>query len=159
MRRVDHHVQAALLMAALVVAPATITSQVPEGAPARVAALRPGSTLRLALGPRRVEGQFIAAGGDSILLRSVRVRAADVDTAWVRKRAVGRGAVIGGLVGGVVGAVFLRTLVVGLCDTGDGCKDDELPALGVGFAIGAGSGGLLGAAIGAFLPVWKRIHP
>ena len=126
---------------------------------ARLAVVRTGTTVRVALGARRLEGQLVSATSDSLYFRTFTVPGAHLDAAWIRGRSTARGAWAGGVIGGVSGALLLRALVLGLCDTADRCAEDELPALGIGFALGGAGGAVVGAGIGAFVPRWRRVKP
>jgi len=78
-----------------------------------------------------------------------------IDTLWLRRRATGRGAIIGGIVGGAASFGFLtivcRAIFEGECDAWG-------TVIGL-TVVGAGGGVLLGAGIGSLIPRWQRIDP
>ena len=78
---------------------------------------------------------------------------------WKQGRSAGTGALIGAGIGALAVGGFGVFLVEALCDTGDGCHGDRLPAALYGGAIGGAGGGLVGAAIGALVKRWVRIYP
>ena len=107
-----------------------------------------------------VTGRLIAVGGGVATLDTEAGRRAvslpGVDTAWVRGRAAGTGAMIGGIAGAVGFGVFLAVVVDAMCET------DDCETVGAGFVgglIGGAGGALLGAGIGALIPKWKRRWP
>jgi hypothetical protein len=109
---------------------------------------------------RRFEGRVIRVAGDSVFIADAgRVRALPmglIDTLWVRRRATGRGALVGALVGGVPLALALGALCAGY---GDDCGNNVTGAAAAGFVIGGGAGALLGSAIGSVVVRWERRIP
>ncbi|HEX9165563.1 MAG TPA: hypothetical protein VF862_06610 [Gemmatimonadales bacterium] len=107
-----------------------------------------------------VTGRLIAIGSGVATLETETGRRAvslsGVDTAWVRGRAAGTGAMIGGIAGAVGVGIFTAVVVHALCET------DDCETVGAGFVgglIGGAGGALLGAGIGALIPKWKRRWP
>lgn len=82
---------------------------------------------------------------------------ASVDSAWVRHRSTGTGALIGGIVGGIAGAIFVGVVAAGVCEFE--CENAGLEGGVVGLAIGGAGGVLVGAAIGAAIPRWRLRWP
>lgn len=82
---------------------------------------------------------------------------ASVDSAWVRHRATGTGALIGGIAGGVAGALFIGLLAAAACEYE--CENIGLEGGLVGLALGGAGGALVGAAIGAAIPRWRLRFP
>ena len=85
------------------------------------------------------------------------VSLASVDSAWVRHRSTGTGALIGGIAGGVAGAVFIGLLAAAACEYE--CDNIGLEGGLVGLALGGAGGALVGAAIGAAIPRWRLRFP
>jgi hypothetical protein len=156
------HLAATLLLGALTqVAPAQTT--VDPRLTAAVSALRPNSSIRVASSGTRVDGRFLNATSESLLLDTTdgnqSVRLIRVDTLWTRQRATGRGAVIGAVVGGVTLAALAGVIVGGLCESPEGCHGDYAPFMGAGLVVGGSVGAVLGATIGALSHRWGRRYP
>ena len=117
--------------------------------------------IRLRAENAEITGRLQAlAGGAATLetphgIRSVPL--ASVDSAWVRHRATGTGALIGGIAGGVAGAVYVGLLAAAACEYE--CDNVGLEGGLVGLALGGAGGALVGAAIGAAIPRWRLRFP
>ena len=151
-----------VLAATLALHPAAAQTPVqPDSARfAALARLGPGTRVRLHsrdLG--RLEGRVVASSPSTLSLnaggRLTDVRVATLDSLWVRGTAAKTGAIVGAIPGAVAG------LVMGTIANELGCKDDggdpcpeAIPLLG---ALGAVSGGVLGALVGAAIPRWRRL--
>lgn len=124
------------------------------------AQVRVGQTVRvrLATGEPFVE-RVVGIDSAARALRFADARlllVSEIDTLWVRRRATGRGALIGGI---VVGGASFGLLVLVCRAIGEG---EECNAWGtvIGLtAVGAGGGALLGAGIGSLIPRWQRVDP
>jgi hypothetical protein len=121
-------------------------SQIPGGAPIRVALLR-----------SRWTGAYMGTRGDSVFLGvagqpPMVVLFNAVDTLWRSERATKtlarRGALWTGLAGGVAMAVVGANV---------GGGEDAVPVGLVGAAVGAASGAIVGAVIGSRLRHWRRV--
>jgi hypothetical protein len=129
-----------------------------QAAAEALARLHPESVLRIdAQGGRRVQGRF-----DGLSQASIRVsfdgsgESVDLDqltAVWVRGRHTKTGAIVGG-VGGLGLGLFIGYVANALCETGD-CGRAYLLAPALFIPAGA----LVGAAIGAAIPNWRRIIP
>lgn len=138
---------------------ALLVLQDPDTAALRraAAAIPPGQRVRVELlgGPRLI-GDFQGVGPAGIeisdSLERRRIALADVSRMWQRKRAIGAGAVVGGIVGAGVGG-FFGLLVSALCESGDCPSYPQGIVVGglIGGGLGAGAGGIVGAAI----PRWS----
>lgn len=82
-----------------------------------------------------------------------------IEEMWKRGRAAGTGALIGAGIGAAAVGGFGVFLASALCDTGDGCRDDQIGVGLTGGVVGAVGGGLVGAIIGAAVTRWVRIYP
>jgi hypothetical protein len=125
--------------------------------------LRPGATVHLvAPSVGQLEATLVHAAGRDLVLRAeggermVRLEAGD--SLWVLGHSVARGAKTGATVGlvvtGVLVALFYATCRAG---TDDPCTGEAgfIPA-GIVFA---GTGALMGAAVGRLAPRWERRWP
>jgi hypothetical protein len=147
---------------ALIAVPASAAAQATridtQAASEALARLHPESVVRVeAQGGRRVQGRF-----DGFSPTSLRVsfdgsgESVDLDQltgVWVRRRHTKTGAIIGG-VGGLGLGLFVGYIANALCETDD-CGDAYLLAPALFIPAGA----LVGAAIGAAIPNWRRIIP
>ena len=97
--------------------------------------------------------------GDTVSLQQrqqvTRLRLQEVTDVWVRGRHTKLGAILGGLTGLGAG-LFLGAIVSSACEV-DCTRVDQVYL--VTGALGAGSGVLPGALIGAAIPTWKRRFP
>ena len=140
-----------LLIAAVQAAAPAPDSQALRAVVAKVPA---GAPVQVELGTRRIIAPIVATMGDGFALRdtaggSQPVRYADVTRFWVRQRAIGAGAAVGGAVGAGGGA-FIGLLASGLCESGGDCATEgEGLLIGglIGALLGAGAGAIIGAAI------------
>ena len=170
---------ATVLAATLATAPAAAQEPVtqPSLAPpasallATVRALRPGIQIRIAGDsmPRR-SGEVLwvrrSSGDPTVQLRSgvlrareAPIQASSIDTLWVRRSVVKKGAVIGAVFPGVVYGVLLASLM--RCDIFGPCYNGVAGAarMGAGFAGGVSLGALYGAGIGTLVRRWDRRYP
>ncbi|MGH7561240.1 MAG: hypothetical protein ACRENB_09470 [Gemmatimonadales bacterium] len=141
-------------------APAQARRLDPAAAAAALARLTPAQTVRIEdrVGIR-TEGRFGGVAGTTLRL-SQNGAAEEVDLSrlaavWVRGRQTKAGAIIGGAAGLGV-ALFFGLIANGVCET------DECRGVGpylVYSAIFVPGGALVGAAIGAAIPRWRRIAP
>lgn len=123
------------------------------------ASLRAGTLIMAELqGLDRARGLLQGAGLNGIEIADASgarvLPLADVSRLWQRKRAVGAGAVVGGVIGAGTG-VFFGLIATALCEydcasTGSGIAIGGL----LGAAFGAGTGAVIGAAI----PRWSTVY-
>jgi len=108
----------------------------------------------------RLQGRLLAVGRDSLALSVDGVPAGvalgAVDGVWSRGRAVGRGALIGGLVGFALGATY-GLLIGEIACAETSCTRLEVGAVG-GLVVGAAGTGV-GALVGLAIPVWRQRYP
>lgn len=150
-----------LILAAGLLAATTAEAQEPDSVLLRTSArLRAGTQVRLELRDgSRQRGVFQWARPDGIGLGDSAVRTvplADISRLWQRKRAVGAGAITGGIIGLGTGA-FFGLIATALCEydcasTGSGIAFGGL----LGAAFGAGTGAMIGAAIPRWSTVYRR---
>jgi hypothetical protein len=129
-----------------------------QAASEALARLHPESVVRIeAQGGRRVQGRF-----DGLSPTGIRVsfdgsgETVDLNQltgVWVRGRHTKTGAIIGGA-GGLGLGLFIGYIANALCETDD-CGSAYLLAPALFIPAGA----LVGAAIGAAIPNWRRIIP
>jgi hypothetical protein len=123
----------------------------------------PDRLVRVWVDARRMEGRVATLADSLLVLRHgaslERIAVADVDTAWVAKRAIAKGAAIGAGIGGVGLGALAVVMVRGLCDSVNGCGEDYLPAFFGWGALGAAGGAALGAGLGALADTWERAWP
>jgi hypothetical protein len=130
-----------------------------QAAAEALARLHPESVLRIeSQNGRRVQGRF-----DGLSQTTIRVsfdgsgESVDLDrltAVWVRGRQTKTGAIIGGVAGLGLG-LFVGYIANALCDTDD-CPG-EAYVLAPALFIPAGA--LVGGAVGAAIPHWRRIIP
>jgi hypothetical protein len=117
--------------------------------------------IRLRTENAEITGRLQALAGGTATLEtphgSRSVALASVDSAWVRHRSTGTGALVGGIVGGVAGAAFVGLLAAAACEYD--CNNVGLEGGLVGLALGGAGGALVGAAIGAAIPRWRWRFP
>jgi hypothetical protein len=124
--------------------------------------LRDGQLVRLA-GPElaRREGRLLEVGRSELVLATdaqpVRVPAAKVDSVWVRGRATGTGALVGGVVGALAGVGAGLVISQVFCNNSD-CDAGGEAVLGLGVG-GLAGGALLGALVGSAFPKWRLRFP
>jgi hypothetical protein len=129
--------------------------------PIRGVTLRPGQTVRVWLADgQRFEARLVAVDSNPRVLRFVEphpvVPITAINSLWLRRRATGRGALIGGIVVGGLSFAFL-TVVCNAFSEGNGCQSWGAV---VGLTlVGGGVGALLGAGIGSLFPRWQRLDP
>jgi hypothetical protein len=144
------------------VAPSSAAAQTPridtQAAAEALARLQPESMVRLETrGGRRVRGHF-----EGLTSNRVRVsfdgtgESVDLDrltAAWVRGRHTKAGAIVGGAAGLGLG-LYIGLIANALCETSD-CGNAYFLAPAIFIPAGA----LVGAAVGAAIPNWRRIIP
>jgi hypothetical protein len=153
----------ALLLVGIALAgvPASVVAQATRidtrAASEALARLHPESVLRIETQGRRVQGRL-----DGLSRTSIRVsfdgsgESVDLNqltAVWVRGRHTKTGAIVGGI-GGLGLGLFVGYIANALCETDD-CGDAYLLAPALFIPAGA----LVGAAIGAAIPNWRRIIP
>ncbi len=129
-----------------------------------VQALKPGQRVRVDLRlVGRLEGTLALRSDTGLSLiqddAQIHIRLPDVERLWVRGRATGRGALIGGGMGLVAGVIYGLLIGPVACEPVDGgdCTTAEVAAV-TGLLGGAG-GAVAGAAIGFAVPTWRLRFP
>lgn len=148
-------------LVALTIAAGTLEAQDPEAGFAAGAALgvKPGKSVRVAVpGEGRVTGAVRTSDANGLVLQTAggpRTFATLPDTLWTRERAIGAGAIVGGIAG-IGGGIFLGLIANALCeyDCGSPAADAAVGALVTGVA-----GAALGTLVGAAIPRWQRRVP
>ena len=122
-----------------------------------------GDPVRVSTPTERVKGRLSVVAPDSVALRVddnvVRVALTDITAVQRHRRSTLRGALVGGGIGGVAFGGFLYWVLGALCDSVDGCRDDQWKGAAIGFGLGAVGGGLVGAGVGSLIPRWERVTP
>lgn len=142
------------------IAPAAAQTQ-PPGAGGVLDRIRPGATVRARLGPdRSLTGRYVPIGDGRLGISADvgttdTLRLTQLSELSVRGRHTKAGAIVGGAAGAAFG-LFVGFVVTAICDSAD-CHGTRpylvaVPAFGVG-------GALLGAAVGAAIPKWRRVYP
>lgn len=127
----------------------------------RLQQLKSDSYLRIAVvGDGTIAGSLSDRGSGSLTLAtdggSRTLRLEQVEGLWVRGRATGTGALVGGIVGVVSGVLFGVWVENTFCD----CDDPNLVGTGAKGGLIFGAAGLaLGAVIGTAIPKWHRKYP
>ena len=137
---------------------AQASTEPPEAVLARIES---GKVVRARVDSNRmVVGQYAPVGDGRL---GIRTDAGITDTlllTGLRELSVrGRHTKTGALVGGIVGVgfgIFVGYVVTHVCDSAD-C--DGSGPYAVAIPLFGGGGALLGAAIGAAIPRWKRVFP
>lgn len=109
---------------------------------------------------RTITGRYAALGDGRLGVRSESgatdtLTLTRIQTLAVRGRHTKTGAIIGGAAGLAAG-IFVGYMVHGVCDAAE-C-DGVRPYL-LAIPLFSGGGALLGAAIGAAIPKWKKVYP
>lgn len=126
--------------------------------------LRVGQQVRVQVASSNLlEGRLLEATNTALVLArpegAVPIRIPEIKRLWVRGHATGKGALIGagiGVVVGVIGGVLISTVACEPIDGGN-CTAAELATI---TGLGAGAGGaLIGAGVGALIPVWRLRFP
>ena len=151
---------ATLVTASLGQGPRVASTLWQDARAAAVARLDSGQRIQVeGLAAERLTGTFLRSRDGMLLLkadggeRSLPI--ADMTGLWVRGRSVKQGALLGAFVLGAGGAVL--GVAAGSCDVEGRSSAGECAVfLGV---VGAASGALLGALIGAATPKWHRRYP
>ena len=134
-------------------------------------ALEAGQRVRVrAADALSIEGVFLGLEGQDMLLSTTpaeqarRVPVDRLEALWVRKRATGKGARIGGITGAVLGVglgILLDKTVLEHLDCGCGELCDSPSTFVVagvfgafGAVAGAGTGALIGVLVRSWSPVW-----
>ena len=125
--------------------------------------LNPGRTTQIRTDRETIRGQFSGLSSEGVILARgggpVPIPFATIEEMWKQGRSAGTGALIGGGIGAVLVGGFGVFLASALCETGDGCRDDQVGVGLYGAAIGAAGGGIIGAGFGALIKRWVRIYP
>lgn len=155
-------VRCPLAVALLVLLPPNAAAQARDTSRTAAAeALKVGQHVRLDVTRvGRIEGRF-AVRSDSTMTLMLRddvaeVRLPDVERLWVRGRATGKGALIGGLVGLAGGATYGLLIGEIACAETD-CTRAEVAAI-AGLLFGAG-GAVVGTGVGFAIPTWRLRFP
>lgn len=154
-----------ILIALEAIGPAAIAAQ-PAGSDtlrlrAALGAFEAGDPIRVSFERQtRLQGRLLAVGSDSLEISVDGVPAGvsldAIDAVWSRGRAVGRGALIGGLVGFALGAAY-GLLIGEVACAETSCTRLETGAVG-GLIFGAAGTGA-GALVGLAIPVWRQRFP
>lgn len=135
---------------------------IPPGVPpaaVQLSRIKPGTTVRLYVGARLVEGRWEGVHGDSARLGAGRhhptVALADIDSAKAYVDAATTGALIGAGVLGAAGALAAAAVVGGMCESSD-C--DVAGALLLGGAVGGTLGSIIGGLLGLPGNGWGRVY-
>lgn len=123
--------------------------------------LGPTSVVRATLPDgRTVTGRYAAVGDGRIGVRAETgitdsIQIADLQALSVRGRHTRTGAIVGGSLGLAFG-LFVGYMVGALCESSDCDLGEQFL---VAIPLFAGSGTLVGAAMGAAFPKWKKVYP
>ena len=125
--------------------------------------LNPGRMTQIRTDRETIRGQFSGVSSEGVILAragsSAPIPFTTIEEMWKQGRSAGTGALIGGGIGAVLVGGFGVFLASALCETGDGCRDDQVGVGLYGAAIGAAGGGVIGAGFGALIKRWVRIYP
>jgi len=146
---------------ALILAAAPLSAQAQridtQAAAEALARLHPESMVRVEADGRRLEGRFdgLTSSGIRVAFDGTgeSVDLSRLSAVWVRGRHTETGAIVGGAAGLGLG-LFVGYVANALCETGD-CGSAYLLAPALFIPAGA----LVGAAVGAAIPNWRRIIP
>jgi hypothetical protein len=147
-----------VLTLALADAPAEATdaAQAPHTAGDALAQVRPGQRVRIATKEGRVlTGDYVGTRDGAVLLEDPagRIPAESIQRAWVRGRAVKKGAIVGGLTLGLAGAAY-GALGAAVCESDCGMA---LGSAAFGALMGAAAGTADGGLVGAAIPRWRGL--
>ncbi len=122
--------------------------------------LRAGQTVRVRLADgRRFEARLAGVDSSPLVPRFQQLQQVvpitAIDSLWLRRRATGRGAIVGGIVVGGASFAFLTIVCQAISE---GQCDAWGAVIGLSVA-GAGAGALVGAGIGSLIPRWQRLDP
>ena len=123
---------------------------------ASLAQLRPSRFVRVQFPDlSRTQGRVVRGSATEVYLnqdgQERQIPTAEIQRAWVRGRATGLGAIVGGVLG-LGSGLFFGALVDGLCEYD--CAGDATLTLGV---LGAAGGAGAGAIIGSLFPRWHEV--
>jgi hypothetical protein len=137
------------------VAPAPSTMRDPRSA--ALARADRGSTLRLFLPNERLQGTILRLDSTTLTVDvrglPVSIRIGDIDSIFIHRSNVGKGAVIGAIPLAAVGA-FFGFLLSGLCEYD--CHPAQA-TVGVGL-LGAAVGGSVGGLVGLAASGWRPLY-
>ena len=122
-----------------------------------------GSVLRVHTATERTSGTLERLGMQSVGLQKgdgvPEIALAEILRVDRRRRSAARGALIGGGIGGLALGGFLYWILGAVCESTDGCRDQQVNAGLIGVVLGGAGGGLLGAGVGSLIPRWERVVP
>lgn len=123
-----------------------------------LARLRPETPIRIETQDgRRITGRFDSVSSNAVgLSHDGAVESINLDglaEVWARGRRTKAGAIVGGVVGLLLGLAAAGGIESG-CETGD-CSGDARRAIMIAFPVGT----LVGGAVGAVIPKWRRVLP
>jgi hypothetical protein len=121
------------------------------------AAVGPGDTVRVRTTPyETIEGPVVRLTNDFVTIQlghSLRTVSADsIDSLWIRRNSVRRGAIVGGL----LAALPLYVWSASDCRISLDCGDDS-GIYGLIIIAGAAVGTIMGAQIGSLIPRWQLV--
>ena len=122
-----------------------------------IARLKPGRLVRIhAQNIGEIVGKYHSSNPDSLFISKDTVKSgvpvSDIEALWVRGRATGKGAVVGGIVVGAFGTII--GIAVNSSEGFFGCSGDCPEFILLCGIVGAAGGGLVGAGIGSAFPKW-----
>jgi hypothetical protein len=124
-----------------------------------IAATGVDGTVRVSAYGTRIQGSWRQLTTDSVAVAERRLALTAVDTLWISRRAIGRGARIGALVGAGALGLFGYWFASGFCYVGTSCVGENAVVAGAGVLVGAAGGALIGAGIGATTVEWRIAFP
>lgn len=147
------------LLIAAILFPALVERAVAQVEPTAALRLHPGQAVRIRLqNGQRFKARLAAVDSTPPQLRFAGpqspVPVAAIDSIWLRKRAAGTGALIGGIVGGAGLAALGADVCIGLGEGSFGSCGGTVIIVGL---VGAAGGALLGAGIGSLVTRWRLL--
>jgi len=135
-----------------------------QDSPPGLEALSPGNEVRLTTSEAALQNAtYVGYRSESLVLRSdgssFEVPMRTVRSLRVRNRATWEAAWKLSVIGGAIGAAWTILVSATDCPTPSTCTSDYWPRMGIDAAIGAGSGAVVGAAVGSLLSRWERVFP
>jgi hypothetical protein len=123
--------------------------------------IRPGAMVRARLGPERtITGTYLPIGDGRLGVSAERgttdtLRLDELGELAVRGRHTRTGAIVGGAAGVALGA-FIGLIITATCDA---AACDRVGPYFVTVPLFGAGGALLGGAVGAAIPKWRRVLP